>query len=327
MSNKDIFHKFLETYSSFIICTHANPDPDALGSVMALYKHLLRNNQQVRVILDVKIPDNIVFITEGAIVYNEESITPEILENQGLIVLDCSNEKRVGLADDHPIWQKPILNIDHHPDNSHFGTANLVVDSASSTGEIIFDLINSSPDSIDKDIAEALYIAIVGDTGGFRYSNTTAKVHQVIAKLLEHPINSSFLYERVLHQKSQKAFSLVRDAIKTVQICDGVASMVVSYELLQQHKITERELPELTDYIRSINGVFISVLYTEPEENFIKVSLRSLPPIDVSTVAHQFDGGGHRHAAGCRISGELNAVVENVNARLAILHKEYPEIL
>ncbi len=320
MKSNDIFHRFLNAYSSFTLTSHLNPDADAIGSVAAMYRYLKMKGKQVRVALDVQVPLNLRFLLQGIPVihlgtqnYQEQS--------QAVIVLDCSNKRRTFFEENCEIWQKKVLNIDHHQDNTRFGHENILDFNASSTGEMLFDLCYEGRESFTAEIAEAIYAAVIGDTGGFRYANTSAKVLNSAALLLDYGLDVSFLNKQVLEKTTKKALGLISEALSTVKFYQDIATMQVDHTMLQRHQIEPKELPELVNYIRSIEGVDIAVLYLEPEQGLTKVSLRSQPHLDISTVARYFGGGGHKNAAGCKITGEFLENISKVNQQLSTLER------
>ncbi|QOR36017.1 bifunctional oligoribonuclease/PAP phosphatase NrnA [Clostridium sp. 'deep sea'] len=312
MSSKGIFRSFLNTYKSFIITAHANPDPDALGSAVAVYRYLELLGKKALLVLDAKIPANLKFLLNDIDITSYLSFANNNKHFEATIALDCSNKARTYTAEDHIIWSMPVMNIDHHPDNTMFGDINIVNKQASATGEILFDLFYENEQSLNHNIAQAIYVALIGDTGGFRYGNTSAKVLNIAAKLLDYQLDVAFLNMQVLEKQSRKAFNLISDCLSTVEFYDNVATMYVPYNMLQKHNIDASQLPELVNYIRSIEAVEIAILFLEVEKDFTKISFRSQPHIDISKVAKIFNGGGHKNAAGCKLAGNLDKTIKTV---------------
>lgn len=287
----------------FLLTTHENPDGDALGSLVAMHE-----------ILDLMGKDNIMFMSadEFPLPYEYRSlplddvnhVLPDDAEERTIVFLDCGNIDRMPVGflrrdDAH------IVNIDHHHDNTKFGTANLVVGGASCTAEIIYGLTKDLGVEITEEIAQALYVALVTDTGKFQYQNTTPAAHLMAAELIELgvDIHEEFrrLYENVPFAKLQL---LARVLSRVERYDDG--RLTVSYIKRTDYEETgadENYSEGIVDHIRAVEETVIAALIREQlkegRDGVSKVSLRAATDdVDVSVIAREEGGGGHRQAAG-----------------------------
>jgi bifunctional oligoribonuclease and PAP phosphatase NrnA len=287
----------------FLLTTHENPDGDALGSLVAMHKMLALMGK-----------DNIMFMSadEFPLPYEYRSlplddvshVLPDDAEERTIVFLDCGNIDRMPVGflrrdDAH------IVNIDHHHDNTMFGTANLVVGSASCTAEILYGLSKDLGIELTPEIAQALYVALVTDTGKFQYQNTTPAAHRMAAELIELgvDVHEEFrrLYENVPFAKLQL---LARVLSRVERFDDG--RLTVSYIRRSDYEETgadENYSEGIVDHIRAVEGTVVAALIREQlkegREGVSKVSLRAATDdVDVSVIAREEGGGGHRQAAG-----------------------------
>lgn len=310
----------LDSDHVFYITSHLSPDGDAIGSMLALGTLLTKMGKDVRYMLKDEIPARFSFMCE-AVPFEDHFDLAQMPQTAVLMALDCSNWSRTG-------WESldntsiPIVNIDHHPDNNAFGEINWVDAQAAATGELIFSLAEHYNLLNDITCATALFVALVTDTGGFRFSNTTPRTHQMAATLLSQGIAGDVIIDQVLTSQSINSFRLIKDVLQTTEIAEGIASMTLTQAALRQHQLTLGNTPELINYIRGIEGVKIAMLCTEQPDRSTKVSLRSRR-FDVGQLARHFDGGGHKLAAGCRLPYDVETSRRKVIAQAQILLQEY----
>ena len=204
-----------------------------------------------------------------------------------VIALDCSDPERMGSCS--VIMDKAIIsaNIDHHISNTLYSDINVVDGDASATGEIVYELINLLEIIPDKDIAEALYTAIVSDTGRFSYSNTTPKTHRVVATLIEWGADIDKLSNLLFKNHSLEWIKLLGQAINSLRIYhDGkVAIMHITKEMMAKAGATEEHSNGIIQYAKDISGVELAAVLREVDDSTIKVSLRSQSIVDVSVLA------------------------------------------
>ncbi len=230
--------------------------------------------------------------------------------------LDCGNLDRMpvsflGRDDAH------IVNIDHHHDNTRFGTANLVVDGASCTAEIIWELLPDLGVDLTPAIAEALYIGLVTDTGKFQYENTTPNSHRMAGELLERGVDVHAIFRRLYENVPFAKLQLLARVLNRVERYDG-GRLTLSHILRTDYEETgadENYSEGLVDHMRALQGTVVAALVREQlkegREGVMKVSLRaSADAVDVSVIARKEGGGGHRQAAGFSTTRSLPDLIE-----------------
>jgi phosphoesterase RecJ-like protein len=292
----------IRSHDRFLLVTHENPDGDALGSILAL-----------KLALDELGKDSVMYLYGDAPLPAEYSFMeldelrrrlPDDWRERVLIAVDCANESRMG-PDPEPLdGARLVLNIDHHHDNTRFGAVNLVVATASSTGEVLRDLFRELGVELTPELAEALYIAVVTDTGRFQYSNTTAKSLRLAAELVEAGADIHQIFRDVYETVQFAKLKLLARALERAQIYDG-GRLVVSYLLRTDFTdigAAETYSEGIIDSLRAVEGADMAALIREPPRSdgpARRVSLRaSNDELDVSAIARKSGGGGHPQAAG-----------------------------
>jgi phosphoesterase RecJ-like protein len=286
----------------FLLVTHENPDGDALGSILALSLALGDLGKDAVMYLggtsDLPLEYRFMDLSEL-----RRALPPDA-EERVFVALDCANEKRLGL-DPALLSKVPLsLDIDHHHDNSRFGRINLVVPDASSTGEIVRDVLRELDVELTSEIAEALYIALVTDTGRFQYSNTTPKAFRLAAELLEAGVDTHRIFQEIYESIDAKKLRLVARALERFRVYEG-GRLVITYLLrtdFDELGVGEEYAEGIIDELRRIHGAEMAATIREPPEPPDaprRISLRaSHDELDVSAIARKAGGGGHRQAAG-----------------------------
>src|SRR3954449_1204114 len=292
----------IRSHDRFLLVTHENPDGDALGSILAMKLTLdaLGKHSVMYLYGDAPLPAEYSFMPLDEL----RRELPADWRERGLIAVDCANESRLG-PDPEPLAGAPlVLDIDHHHDNTRFGAVNLVVANASSTGEVLRDLLTELGVELTPDLAEALYIALVTDTGRFQYSNTTAKSLRLAAELVEAGADLHRIFQGVYETVQFAKLKLLARALERARIYDG-GRLVVSYLLRSDFAdigAAEAYSEGIIDYLRAVEGADMAALIREPPRSdgpTRRVSLRaSNDELDVSAIARKSGGGGHRQAAG-----------------------------
>ena len=294
-------------HGRFLLVTHENPDGDALGSILA-----------AKLALDQLGKDVVMYLTGAVPLPNEYAFmqlqelrrsVPDDAAERVVIALDCANERRLG-PDSSFLGQAPlVVDIDHHHDNTRFGTVNLVVGDASSTGEILADLFDELGVTVTPGIAEALYIALVTDTGRFQYTNTTPKTLRLAADLVEAGADVHRVFQGVYENVAFAKLKLLARALDRASVYEG-GRLIVSFLLREDfvHAGAEEPFSEgIIDHLRAVEGAELVALIREPPTQngpTRRVSLRTTADeLDASAIARKSAGGGHRQAAG--FSSEL----------------------
>jgi phosphoesterase RecJ-like protein len=305
----------IREHDRFVLTTHENPDGDALGSLLAAKLALEQLGKDTIMVLhgDAPLPVEYGFMPLGDL----QRRWPDDVADRVLLAVDCANESRI--ADPEALGRVPLsINVDHHHDNTRFGRINLVVADASSTGEVLRDLFRELGVELTPDIAEALYIALVTDTGRFQYTNTTPKALRLAAELVEAGADVHRVFQGVYESVQFAKLKLLARALERAQVYEG-GRIVVSY--LVRTDFTEVGAPEaysegIIDPLRSVEGADMAVLIREPPRQdgpARRVSLRaSIDELDVSAIARKSGGGGQRQAAGFSSEAAIEEITEFV---------------
>ncbi len=298
----------LRSHDRFLVTTHENPDGDALGSLLATTLALRQLGKDVYMYLSghAPLPGEYSFMPLEEL---RRTVTEEP-DERVLLAVDCANESRLGPDPEVLHQSRFTIDIDHHHDNTRFGDVNLIVPDASSTAEVLRDVFGELDVTLTPDIAEALYIALVTDTGRFQYANTTPKALRLAAELVEAGANVHRVFQGVYENVQFAKLKLLARALERAQVYEGGA-LVVSYLLrgdFSEVGAAEPYSEGIIDYLRAVEGAIVSALIREPPRSdgpTRRVSLRSsTDEVDVSAIARKSGGGGHRQAAG--FSSELS---------------------
>ncbi len=303
----------------FIITTHVNADGDGLGSEMALF-HFLRSRGKEAVIVNVgAMPENYRFLDpEGVIRWAEDGEADEALPIgfDAIFILDTGKFSRLGHL--HQSVEEngaTLICIDHHPKEMGFAHAEVIDTEVSSTGELVYDFITSCGLRISNPlVAEALFAALLTDTGAFRFANTTSRTHRIAAELIEAGADLMKVYHEIYERGSLSRLRLLGKAMAGLQLeCGGrLAWFSIDRETLSSHGVRYAETERFVDEPRQIEGVEVIVYFLETHEGTIRVSIRSKGDVTVNEIARHFGGGGHPYAAGIRMRGPLQEAVRRV---------------
>ena len=334
MNKEDVYKKrmgeiaaLMREKDDFIITAHVNPDPDALGSEIALYLLLKKLCRQARVINASAVPRIYTFIDGRNIIetYDPSVHDGPISSAGALFILDAASYERVGphgsiLEASHAA----TICIDHHMGTDGCGDINLIDPRASSVGEIIFELCECCSFEIDGEIARSLYLAILADTRSFQFNNTAPGTHRAAARLLELGVNPEDMYEALYERNTMGEALLLGLALKGLTIeCGGrMAWMKVTRAMQQSVGATANNSDYFLNFLRSIEGVDVMLLFRDIGGGKTKVSLRGKRGMDVNSIARAFGGGGHLQASGISLHEPLDEVVEKVLAKARNLFQD-----
>jgi bifunctional oligoribonuclease and PAP phosphatase NrnA len=297
---------------SFLITSHVRVDGDALGSELALYLLLNDLGKKVVVYNQDSIPAHYRFLPASQKIVHELGA---IDQYDVAFVLDCSELERVGDQAEKIGKIKTLINIDHHVSNGGFCDIRMLDAQASSTGELIFRLLQEMRVVMTKDICTNLYAAILTDTGGFRYSNTRHNALAAAGRLVENGADPQWISENIYESDPPAKLMLLAKTMETLSLDPDskIGSLVVTQKALQETGASVELTDGFVDIPRSVSGIEISVLYTQIGENYFKLSMRSKGKVNVEKVARKFGGGGHINAAACRIEGnDIEAIKRQV---------------
>jgi bifunctional oligoribonuclease and PAP phosphatase NrnA len=302
MSDLQAIADAVREHDRFLVVTHENPDGDALGSLLATTLALRQLGKDAEMLLtgEAPLPREYHFLALDGLLREEPADAVERV----LVAVDCANADRIG-PDQTPLERAPlVLDIDHHHDNTRFGNVNLIVASASSTGELLRDVFAELGVEITPEIAEPLYVALVTDTGRFQYSNTTPKALRLAAELVDAGADVHAVFQEVYESVEFAKLKLLARALERARVLEG--GRIVVSDLVRSDfadvGAAEAYSEGIIDYLRAVEGAELAVLIREPPRDSgptHRVSLRaSIDELDVSAIARIFGGGGHRQAAG-----------------------------
>lgn len=308
MQQLDELKSYLASPRSIVITAHFNPDGDAIGSSLALYHYLIKLGHTVHVIMPNDYPRFLHWLPGHAEVVNfekhKEAAKTHIAGAEVIFCLDYNALKRTQDMEEslRAAKARKVL-IDHHPEPEAFAEFELHTTAASSTAELIYDLIALMGDleRLDENIAICIYTGLLTDTGSFQFSCTTPKVHRIVAELMELGLDSTAVYERIYNNSSEnrlRFFGYCWNERMYIDRKNHYAIIDVPIRDQLRYHLQRGDTEGLVNTPMQIDGISMSVMATE-QEGYVKLSFRSKGEIDVNLLAREhFDGGGHRNAAG-----------------------------
>jgi phosphoesterase RecJ-like protein len=307
--------------SRFVLAAHENPDGDALGSLVAMQGVLTALGKDSAMFIapgDLPLPHEYrFFVLEGLI-----QAPPADIAERTVVFLDCGNVDRSSASALRE--GRHVLNIDHHHDNTRFGTLNHVVPDASSTAEIVWDLMRGLGLGPTRSIARALYVGLVTDTGRFMYENTGPRAHEMAAELIRAGVDVEALYRRLYEQLPPARLALLALALGRLQRFDSgeLTLATLSAEDFERAEAEESYSEGIVDHLRAVQGTKVAALVREltsgERRGQRKVSLRATDEdVDVSVIARAQGGGGHRRAAGFSTALQLDELVGFLRLQIA----------
>ena len=311
----------LRANDRFVVVSHENPDGDSLGSLLATTLALRQLDKDVVMYLagTAPLPREYAFMPLDDLMRT----VPDDMKERVLVAVDCAKADRIGPAPTELFEGRSTVNIDHHHDNSRFGDVNLIVAEASSTGEVLRDVFRELGVELTPELAEPLYIALVTDTGRFQYTNTTPKALRLAAELVDAGADIHAVFQQVYESVEFGKLKLLARALERAQVLEGgrvVVSVLLRSDFGEVGAV-EPYSEGIIDYLRAVEGSELAVLIREPPREdgpTRRVSLRSsVDELDVSLIARQFDGGGHRQAAGFSSELPIDRITEIVREGFA----------
>ena len=306
------------------LTTHVNPDGDGLGSEVGLL-HLLRARGVEAIITNPSpTPARLRFLfDELPGVDRSQEAVKELRRADMIVVLDIADLGRLGMLGDVVKDRSvPVACIDHHVSEGSLPPGPRYVDAtAAATGELVFEIAVACGWEVDELTAKALYVAIMTDTGGFRFSNTHPRTLRIGADLLERGLNPEQIYSEVYASVPEGRPRLFGEALQTLVVEPelGLAWITVPPGALERHGLTADDLDGVVEFPRSIAGVRMALMFREIQRGRVKVSLRSIGDVDVAEFAKHFGGGGHKKASGLSVKGSL----AEVQAAVLVAARDY----
>ncbi len=287
----------------FLICMHVDPDGDTIGSACALSLALQKLGKTSTIYSPDPVPAMYSFIKNSQNTLRSPEKTGQRFG--AVIALDCADLKRIEAGHKIKDLGGTLINIDHHEDNTLFGDLNLVRN-VSSTGEIVYDLIKELGVEVDEQIAQAVYAAMITDTGSFRFSNTSARVFEIAGELVKCGIDVSAIATRLYDSRSEGEIKALAMALNRIErYCGGkIAVSYLSDTEIASFGVVSQEMQGIVDYLRSIRDVEIAVFLRQTQDGRVKINFRS-KTFDIQQIAKALGGGGHKRASGAVLDGPL----------------------
>ena len=298
---------FFQSSEDIVIASHQRPDGDAVGAVLGLGLSLMSLGKVVQMVLVDGVPEKLRFLHGSDLIQRSYRAA----RNQVIIALDCSDQARLGKIFDGKIID---LNIDHHVTNLGFAGINVVEPDASATCEILAQSMPRWGLPLPKSGSEALLAGILIDTIGFKTPNVSHSTLRLSADLVELGADLNVLYSKSLDARSYQALRYWGHGLKNLVVEDNLAWSTLSLEDRKAAGYAGNDDADLINLLSSIEETNITVLFTEQKNSVVKVSWRAKPDWDVSAIALDYGGGGHKAAAGAEISGDFQTVIAQVLA-------------
>lgn len=309
---------YINKYDTFVVTSHVNLDGDAVGSETALCEFLKNLGKKSCIINNDKIPPSLNFLAQNHIIIDSDSpqAKQKIKSCDAIFVIDVSNWHHIGVPG--KLIQnsgKPVLCIDHHKNDTPIGDASVINSSATASGIMIFDLIKTySEKMFNPAICDSLYTAIITDSGSFRYANTNKHTHYAAAQLLEKGADHIQVCSNIFENNSWGRFRLMHQTLGTLhkESNGKIAWMKMTNAMLAKTESSDHDAAGFVDIIKTIQGVEISMLFKEIDQNTTKATFRSKNVVDVQKLAAFFKGGGHMRASGATLPYPIDTAIEKV---------------
>ncbi len=318
----DRFAAFLDSHARILLTTHENPDGDGIGAAIALAAHLKSSGKEARIVVTPSLPENLQFLdSEGWIeVYDPGGSHAELAAwPDAWLLIDASEPHRMGNL--FPVFETTKADracLDHHLKDAPKGfDAEFTDSTASASAELVYDLLRPRVGGdLPPLMAQALYAGLVSDTGNFRHSNSTPKVHHAAADLIAQGVYPARTYNALYQTATPSKLRLFGRAMGGLQLrSDGrFAYVAVTGADLAACGATQEDLDDLVEEPRKLKGVEVAALFSETVDGRAKVSLRSRERVEVNAVCRHFGGGGHRLASGAKVPLLLNTFITQVEA-------------
>ncbi len=304
-------------HQKFLVVSHHNPDADAAASALSMALFLRSLGKKVTVVNEDALPQWLGFLPQAGIWKKASDI--DAFDYDAAIVLDCGDRLRIGGVEKLLVRGKPIVNIDHHITNDKFGTVNWVTGAASSTCEVLFELFEAAHMKITRSLAVLLYSGIMTDTGSFRYENTSPRTLAIAAALVRHGIKVQEMYERLYIGIPVKDLKLFIEVIHQAKLSLGnkVYCVVLPIKTLKAFSSSFDLKEKLFTFLRTVNGIELVAIFTEVSPKETRINFRSQGDFNVAALAQEFNGGGHRKAAGAKVFGGLQTAQKQILAAIA----------
>jgi len=304
--------KEIEQRDHFVLTSHARPDGDAIGSVLACGAILRQMGKSAEVVLHDPVPTIYQPLPFANQAQRSQSVNGKY---EAAIVLECDSVQRTRLAG---LDRQFLINIDHHATGKPFGHINWIEPSACATAEMIYWLARAAGVQITPEIATCLYTAVLTDTGSFCFIGTSERTFALAQELVRAGADPARVAQSVYFSNPTSKMRLLGQALTTLHRDGSLAWMHVTNNQMELAEAREEDCEGLVNYALAIEGVEVALFFREQEPGKWRISLRSKGTVDVAAVAEHFGGGGHHAASGCQLAGSLPVVVEQVTSQLKL---------
>jgi bifunctional oligoribonuclease and PAP phosphatase NrnA len=297
----------------FILTSHARPDGDAVGSVLACGQILRSMGKQA----DVVLSDGVPYIYKPLPFAETVVVSPKAPpEYEAAIILECDSIQRTRLEG---LENHYLINIDHHSTARPFANVNWIDPSACATAEMIFRLAREAGVKISSDVATCLYTAVLTDTGSFCFNGTNERTFALAQELARAGADPAKIAQNVYFSNPYSKMRLLGSALSNLHRDGELAWMYISRDHLEHAGAVDEDTEGLVNYALAIEGIEVAVFFREQADGRFRVSLRSKGRINVASVAERFGGGGHECASGCSLEGPLSVAVERILLQFRLL--------
>lgn len=300
----------IRRFDRFVLTSHARPDGDAVGSVLACSELVRRLGKQADVVLSDGVPFIYRLLPFADRVIHAREVDGEY---QAAIILECDSVQRTRVEG---LEGRFLINIDHHRSGKPFGDVNWIDPTACATAELVFRLAREAGVKLTREMATCLYTAVLTDTGSFCYPGTNERTFALAQALVRAGADPVKLAEHVYFSSPTSKMRLLGAALSNLHREHGLAWMFVTREQLDRAEAEDEDAEGLVNYALGIAGVEAAAFFRELEGGKWRVSLRSKGIIDVAAIAERFGGGGHECASGCALDGPLSVASERILAQL-----------
>jgi len=305
MSDVSKLVRAIRNRDDFLLVGHSIPDGDCIGSLIGMYLGLTGLGKKVKVLLQDPVPAIYRYLEGSQAILSPDDLTEGF---EQVIFLDCSDPDRAGSVAERIVRDcRYKFNIDHHHSNTRFARWNYVDDQASSTSEMVLEVLLKLKAEISYDIANALYIGILQDTGGFQHNSTSGSTFRALAYLRENGADLDKIKHHLFESKSRAELKLLCLALQNMNFSASgkIAWMILNYDEVNAIGAIDICPEGIINHALNVKEVEVALMFREISPGEIKVGFRSKGAIDVAAIAAEFGGGGHRRASGCRHAGPM----------------------
>jgi phosphoesterase RecJ-like protein len=305
----------------FIIASHSRPDGDSIGSQQAAAYALRALGKQVTVVNADPAPPPLMQFPGVPEIQITDRLDAAPGDDAAVIVMECGDLARTGVAGLEPFF---IINIDHHPGNTAYGHVNWFDETAAACGELVFDLVAALGVPLSREIATHVYLAILTDTGSFHYSSISPRTFAICGQALEAGVDPVLVARNVYDSNNMGRLKLFGAVLSAMQIdaTGRIAIVYLDHEMARQAGGTYEDTEGLVNLPLTVKEIQAVVFFKQSEGDEYRVSMRSKGDIDIGSIARAFSGGGHKNAAGCTVTGPIDALqktfVEKVDAAIQL---------